>query len=233
MDFSVKKALKKLKKIKKAHEAENYLVDTLFQMSSTSCFLPPEKMILDIADSNYGILSEEFKKAHNEIINGNSWANSLKKMNERIESSFLSKAIDVLVITYETGSSMGEALREVAEEISQQIRIQRQRNSALIMQKLTLILAGAFIIPLILGILISMINNFDFSGISDFGLKQINLSTIILANQIYIIEYGLLAAGFISYQENRKENFIKYFLLITPLALVLFNLAKIGLIKLF
>lgn len=218
--------------MKKAHLIEDNLVDALFQMSSTSYFLPPEKMLLDIAESDYKELSKEFKITYNNIINGEEWKTAFLKMKKRINSQYLHKAIDILIITYETGTDTGEALREVAEEISQQMKIQRQRNSSLVMQKITLIIAGAFIIPLILGILISMVNNFDFTGISNFGLKQMNLNTIILANQIYIIEYGLLASGFISYQEERKENFIKYFLLIVPLGLILFNLAKIGLISL-
>jgi len=222
-----------MKDLKKAHETESFLVDALLQMSSTSYFLPPEKVILDVAKSGYGPLSKEFEIVYNEISNGESWKDALIKMKKRIKSKAVEKAVDVLIISYESGGEMGESLREVAEEISSEMRIQRQRNSAIIIQKMTLIIAGAFIIPLILGVLISMIRNFDFNGISEFGLTKMNLGLIIKANEIYLVEYGLLAAGFISYQERRKENFVKYFLLIVPVGILLFNLAKAGLISLF
>ena len=233
MDFSVKKALKKVDEIKKAHEVEDYLVDALLQMSSTSYFLPPEKMLLDVVESGYGLLSDELRIVYNEIMNGKDWVEAFLDFKKKAKSPLIGKAVDVINVVYETGADAGSALREVAEEISQQKKIQRQRSSALVMQKITLIAAGAFIIPLILGVLVSMIKHFDFSGISVFGLKQMNLGLIVLANQIYLVEYGLIASGFISYEEEKLENFFKYFLLIVPIALVLFYLARSGLISLF
>jgi pilus assembly protein TadC len=233
LDFSVKKALKKLNETKKVHKAEDYLVDALFQMSSTSYFLPPEEMLLDVVESDYGLLSKELKIVYNEIMNGEDWIVAFNKLKKRMNSSLVSKAVDVINTVYETGVDAGASLREVAEEISQQKRIQRQRSSSLIMQKITLLVAGAFIIPLILGVLVSMVKNFDFSGISSFGLKQMNLGSIVLANQIYLVEYGLIASGFISYEEEKLENFLKYFFLMVPIALILFNLTARGLINLF
>ncbi len=233
MDFSVKKALIKFKEAKRAHEIENYLVDALFQMSSSSYFLSPEKMLLDIVESDYGLLSKELRVVYNEIMNGRSWNDAFFDFKKKVNSRFVDKAVDVLNLVYETGVDAGASLREVAEEISRQKSIQRQRTSALVMQKITLLVAGAFIIPLILGVLVSMVNHFDFSGIGLIGLRQIDLNSVIAANQIYLIEYGFIASGFISYEEGKMENFLKYFFLMVPLALILFNLAERGLIGLF
>jgi len=224
--------LKKIKQAKKEHEIENNLPDALFQMSASSYYLPPEQMLLDIIKSDYGQLSKEFEKAYTAIENGESWKNALEKLKKDTKNKHFAKAINMLTLTYETGKEAGTALRETAEEIAEEMRIQRQKNTAMTIQKITLIAAGAFIIPLILGVLISMINNFDFTGITEFGMTQMNLKTITKANQAYLIEYGLLTAGFISYQENRKEKFLKYAALIIIPSLIIFNLAKIGAISL-
>ena len=201
-------------------------------MSSTADFSTLENTLLNISESNYGELSDEFKITYNEIKNGKSFKSALNALGSRNDSDFLKKAVDVLIISYETGSDSSEALREIAEEVSKNLEIQRHRNSSTFVQRITLLAAGAFIIPLILGILVSMVDSFDFSGIAEFGLNSMDTSLIILANQIYIIEYGILAAFFISFQEDRKEKFWFYFFLMTPIALILFNLAKSGLISL-
>ena len=222
----------RLKQVKKAYRLEQNLADALFQMSSTADFSTLENAMLNIGESNYGELSEEFKISYNEIKNGKSFKSALTDLGARNDSDFLKKAADVLVISYETGSDSSEALREIAEEVSKNLEIQRNRNSSTFVQRITLLAAGAFIIPLILGILISMVNSFDFSGIAEFGLSSMDTDLIILANQIYIVEYGILAAFFISFQEERKDKFWFYFLLMTPIALILFNLAKSGVISL-
>ena len=224
--------MNKIKQLKKSHNIEENLADALFQMSSTADFSTLENTLLNISESNYGELSDEFKITYNEIKNGKSFKSALNALGSRNDSDFLKKAVDVLIISYETGSDSSEALREIAEEVSKNLEIQRQRNSSTFVQRITLLAAGAFIIPLILGILVSMVDSFDFSGIAEFGLNSMDTSLIILANQIYIIEYGILAAFFISFQEDRKEKFWFYFLLMTPIALILFNLAKSGLISL-
>lgn len=211
-------------------EIEKYIVEALYQASSVSSYASFEDVLQSISESDYGILSNEFRKVYNEIKKGESADNALEKMAERSSSAILKRAVNILVSGYRTGIDLSDALREAAEDIGKTMEIYRENRASMTVEKYTILFAGGFIVPLILGSMISLVGSIDLSSLYEFGVgssqsKEI-LSNAVLGNQIYVIIYSIMASLFVAYQENRIENSLAYVLLLLPCSVILFNLAQ-------
>lgn len=217
---------------KKTREIEYFLSDALYQASSLSSFASVEEILKSIADSGYGPLSEEFEKAYWEIQTGASFEDSLKSMIKRNRSELLEKCLRVLILGYETGANISDALKEIAEDISQTFDLYRQRSASMTVEKYTLLMAGGIMVPLILGSMISLVQGLNLSALSGLGfglkesLKNSILNNAVLGNQIYIGIYAIMSSVFVAFQENKIENALVYSAIILPLSLILFNIVK-------
>ena len=215
---------------KRNREIENHIVEALYQASSVSSYTNFENVLKSIAESDYGVLSGEFRKAYNEIKKGESVDNALEKMAKRNSSIILKRALNILVSGYRTGIDLSDALREAADDIGKTMEIYRENRASMTVEKYTILFAGGFIVPLILGSMISLVGSLDLSSLYEFGVgssqsKEV-LSNAVLGNQIYVIIYSIMASLFVAYQENRIENSLAYVLFLLPCSIVLFNLAQ-------
>jgi len=215
---------------KRNRQIEGHLVEAMYHSSSISSYTSFENILNSIAEADYGILSDEFRKAYNEIKNGESVDRALEKMGRRNGSAILKRAVSILVSGYRTGIDLSVALREVAEDAEKTMEIQRENIAAVTVEKFTILFAGGIIVPLILGTMLSLVSGLDLSHLYEFGLgnsqnKDI-LSNANLGNQIYVALYSIMASVFVAYQENRIENSLIYVLFLLPASILLFNLAQ-------
>lgn len=217
---------------KRTREIEYFLSDALYQASSLSSFASVEEILKSIAESGYGSLSEEFEKAYREIQTGASFEDSLKNIVERNRSKLLEKCLGVLILGYQTGADISNALREIADDISQTFDIYRQRSVGMTVEKYTLLMAGGIIVPLLLGSMISLVQGLNLSSLAGLGfglkesLKNSILHNAVIGNQIYIGIYAIISSVFVAFQENKIENALTYSALILPSSLILFNVVK-------
>lgn len=215
---------------KRNRQIERHLVEAMYHASSISGYTSFENILNSIAEADYGILSDEFRKAYNEIKNGESVDRALEKVGRRNGSAILKRAVSILVSGYRTGIDLSVALREVAEDAEKTMEIQRENIAAVTVEKFTILFAGGIIVPLILGTMLSLVSGLDLSHLYEFGLgnsqnKDI-LSNANLGNQIYVALYSIMASVFVAYQENRIENSLIYVLFLLPASILLFNLAQ-------
>ena len=91
-----------------------------------------------------------------------------------------------------------------------------------------MLLAGGIIVPAVLGIVVSMVSSMDFAGLAELGmgispsLREAIIKNAILGNQIYIVEYSIIASVFVAYQEGEVEKALVYASILVPLGIAIF-----------
>ena len=211
---------------------EQLVPDLLLQASAFPRGTAFEKIIDYFSNERFGLLGSEFNKARLEIVKGAAVQQALDNIALRCKSGIVERAMLLLKQGYESGADMAETLREAADDLLETNSILRERNAALVIEKYTLLLAGGIIVPIVLGLLVSMVSGMDFSAFEMLGFgrsaaeKGQLLSSTIAANQIYIVEYALLAAFFVASLEGNTKKALLYAAFLLPCSLLCFNAAK-------
>jgi len=209
---------------------EELMPDVLFQASLFSGTTPMEKIMEFIAQANYPIVSKEFRQALNEVEKGKSVEESLKGIARRNKSQVIDRTINLLIQGYRSGAEMNQVFKECAEDILGMQQITRERNAAMLIEKYTLFFAGGLLVPAVLGLVAGLVKKLDFTGLQSLDLGLSNplrgslLENALLGNQVYIIEYALIASAFIALQENHPKKAIVYALILLPAALIAYYL---------
>ncbi|MFH1664090.1 MAG: type II secretion system F family protein [archaeon] len=216
---------------KNKREKENLVPDILLQASIFPKGTPIIKIIKYISESDYGLMSKEFNKAFSETEKGKTIEDSLKDISLRCKSEIISRTMNLLIQGNRSGAEMNKVFKETAEDILETQSIIKERIASTFIQKYTLILAGGIIVPALLGLIVGFINEMSFLGINELGLgmpaeqrKEI-IEAALTANQIYLIEYALIASVFIAQQEGNTKKALVYALILIPLGVVCYNLA--------
>ncbi|MFH1751498.1 MAG: type II secretion system F family protein [archaeon] len=219
-------------KEKNKREMESSIPDLLFQAALLPENTEIRKTLKYFSESNYGKLSLEFEKALNEVNRGASVSEALNNLKQRNNSRTINRAVNLLLQASETGSNLSYLFKETAEDLLEERIVLKERIATTIIEKYTLLLAGGIIVPAILGLLVGMISKMNFTNLSllEIGLtlteKNELLNAALLSNQLYIIEYALLASVFLSIQENNLKKAVIYASVLLPLSFVVYNLAK-------
>jgi len=90
------------------------------QLSSGSGLL---ETMRSVSVSDYGVLSEEFKKAILEIERGATIEEAFERMNIRIDSQGLKKASRQIASTLRTGGNLANTLKIIADEVATEMRM--------------------------------------------------------------------------------------------------------------
>jgi hypothetical protein len=187
-----------------------------------------------LSRAEYGLLSEEFAQTCSEIEKGTPVHTALENMKERNNSKIIDRACSLLLHGYESGTAMHALFQEAADDLLETNALIRERGAALTIEKYTLLFAGGLIVPSILGLIVGMVNGFAFIGGSDldFGLpietRKELLAAALLGNQVYIVEYALIAAFFLAHQEGDRKKVLVYAGFLLPASLMAYTLARGG-----
>jgi len=214
---------------KKDRRVEKHLAEAIYHAASLAGCTSFENVLKALAESDYGVLSGEFKKAYNAVRSGESVELALEKMAKRNSSKMLNRTVNIMLSGYRTGIDLSKALREAAEDIEKTLAIDRENSASIVVEKYTILFAGGIIVPLILGAMISLVGSIDLSSLQEFGMggqSKETLENAVFGNQIYVAIYSIIASIFVAYQENRIENSLVYILFLLPVSLVLFNIAR-------
>ncbi len=212
---------------------EGAVPDLLLQASIFPESSEALKIIEYLSNADYGALSEEFRKALLEIKKGASVESALRNMSLRNKSKILSRALELIIQGYNSGAKMSRIFREAAEDMLETRGIIRERIATMTIEKYTLILAGGIIVPLVLGLLVGLVTKLDFVS-ADFlqiGMgaaeRKALLGAAMLANQLYIAEYALLASFFIANMENNIKKAVIYACIMMPLSFAVYMIAQV------
>ncbi|MFH1224829.1 MAG: type II secretion system F family protein [Candidatus Diapherotrites archaeon] len=223
-------AVYKFERRKRSIEA--LVPDVLLQASIFPKGTPAGRIIKYLARADYGQLSAEFEIAHRKIENSASVEEALNDMKRRNRSRVLVRALDLLLEGYNSGADMGQTFKEAAEDLLETNSIIRERVSSMVVEKYTLLFAGGIIVPLVLGLIVGLVSGLDFANVGELGIgmdaarRAEMISASLLANQVYIAEYALIASLFVANQEGNMKNAIVYAALLLPLSVIVYNLAQ-------
>jgi len=192
---------------------------------------PVSKIISYFARKENGLLGEEFAKAKREINRGASIQEAMQKFREKNKGTVTERLADILVIAYESGECLSDAFRELAEELLDMQAIQSEKKAVLEIERATLLLGAAFIVPFILGILTGLVFDFEFGGIEIAGFASSEqraelLATAPTAVLLYIIEYALIASLFLGWMDGAPRKAFVYALALLPVSVTVFFLAQ-------
>lgn len=211
-------------------EIEKELPQALYRAASDARGAP-EELVAELAEGR-GALAEEFGKAASQLKNGIPMEPALEDMAASNDSRLLERAVGLLLQSYRTGADMSSAFKETAEEINDIAAVVQAQGASTTIEKYTLLLAGGVIVPSVLGTLTAMVGSLDFAGLAELGFgtgsNTALLANAVLGSRIYIVEYALLAAVFVAYQEGAVEKAAIYAMVLVPLSVALFTITGAG-----
>lgn len=213
-------------------QKEELLSDLLLEASVFCDESSMEQTIKKIALADFELLSKDFKRAQIEIKNGASIDQALKRIKELNQSKIYSRVIELFLQGYESGAKISQTLKETAEDLLKTKAILKERQAVMIVTKYTLILSSGIIVPAVLGLITGLVSGLNFYSMGDIGIganaqtRKLLFENAIMGTNIYILEYSLISSFFLATQEGNKKNFWIYALILAPISIIIFTIAK-------
>ncbi len=196
---------------KRMAQVEEYLPDALHHMSvSIKTGLVLDAVIQEIADSDYGALSDEFSKIVLEMRRGRPIRAALLAFAKRTGSKQIERAIRLLIEGLEAGGPISDVLEEVAEDIRAVRVIQRERKSLTMQQISFLAIASLMAGPFVMGITAALPAIMESAvgssaQAAEYPLEE--LGQIVQALTFYVVAQAVASAlmmGVVMYGDMRK-----------------------------
>jgi hypothetical protein len=204
---------------------DGILQDILLQASLFPKGTEITKIIQYISEQDYKYISLEFRIALKQIKKGYSVTKSLQEICTRNKSKLLERVINLLIVGYKSGKDMHFVFNKISQYILHIQELERERYSSLAIQKYTLLVSAAILVPLILGWIQNIIAGFDFSSFQNIGVIKIDSNLQIYAKYatwIYLFELSAISSYFVALIDGNKKKSIIYFLIILPVSLLIF-----------
>ncbi len=178
--------------VKRAEQASAELPFALRQMSTqlrTGVGL--YKSFQDIASADYGILSEEFSRAVNEIEEGKEMKDAIEGFARRTQSAALRRALLHINRALRTGGNLSETMGQIAEDVSFELRMRTRDFSEKMNFFGVIFIVAAIVLPVFLAIIGGITN-------APIGIEAAALSPQMLGFA-YLLGLPLLLAYLIAY----------------------------------
>lgn len=222
-------------------DLEENLPDALRQMSTAlRAGVSINEALEDVAQSNYGPLSEEFERTLAQVRRGRPMKNALKAMASRTGSELVQRAFFLVVEGMERGAEMADVLEAVSDDIREVHTVQRERQSSTTQQVMFLLAASLFAAPFITGLVIELSGVFAEVGANGGGAAMggagggmggevLPPGTELIVGGFIAIQAAItsLAVGVIRYGDFSKG--LMYLPLLTPAAVGIYYGAQIAL----
>ena len=211
---------------------EKYVPDVLLHAASFPKGTSVVSIIKSLGNSDYAELSQEFRKAHSEIIKGANPEKAFSNMKKRNRSKVLERAIGLILEGMNSGTNSSSVFKDAAEDILETNAVIQERASSLVVQKYTLLIAGALIVPLVLGLVIKTVNGLDFGTLAELELgmpipeRKALLEAASFAGQVYIAEYVVIASVFVGFFESDIKKAVIYAAVLLPLSIICYNVVQ-------
>lgn len=135
---------------KKAGKVENSIPDALQLMASNlRAGLTTDRALLTSAREEFGPLSVELKRVSREINAGKDIKEALISLSKRVKSDVFERTINLIVFGLKSGGELSPLLEEAASSLRQQMLIQKQVRTNVMMYTIFIFIAIAFVSPVL------------------------------------------------------------------------------------
>lgn len=214
---------------RRRNQVKEALPDALHHMSvSMRAGLIIEGVIKEVAEAEYGALSEEFSQIMLEMRRGRPLKEALLAFSKRGGSKEVERAVRLLVEGIEFGGPLSDVLDEVADDMRAVRTVQRERKSLTSQQISFLAMASLIAGPFVMGVvaalpdvMISTAAGYDIQ----FPIEEIR--GVIKALSFYVAAQAASAAmmiGVVMYGDVRKG--FKFVLPMSLTAYIVFTIVK-------
>lgn len=150
-----KKFVPKIKEDNRKKEISHIFPYALRQMSTQlKAGIGLYDSMKNIANSNYGALSDEFRITLNEIQYGLNYTEAFEKLSERTQLKSMEKLVNQIIRTLNNGGNLADTLNTLADENSYNMQIKYKEYSEKLNAIMLLYMFIAVLFPVILFILI-------------------------------------------------------------------------------
>ena len=163
----------------------------------------------------YGELSREFQRMEYLVKAGIPPENAMRSVAAASGSYLLNNAVSIMITGIRSGSEWSELIRNAAEDIEALIDMERERASALALQRYVVLLSAGVFVPGVLGITKRMADRLTAGGLFDA------VETLVAVQNAVVIHIALLAVAsslFVALLEGRLRRAIIYAAILIPLA---------------
>ncbi|MDO8427933.1 MAG: type II secretion system F family protein [Candidatus Diapherotrites archaeon] len=150
-----------------------------------------------IASADYGVLSQEFSRTIIEIEEGTETKTALKNLSERTYSKSLKTALGNMVRSLKTGGNLSDAMDEIAEEVSFDLRTQLQTFSSKMNFFGVIFIFVAIVLPVFVSIL-GAIRNMPLQSAGLVSFDAIPFTPPVIGI-IYLIVMPIILIGLLGY----------------------------------
>ncbi len=175
---------------RKIREIEKYLPYALHHLLiEVRSGVPLFNALVSIAESKYGLLSEEIKKAVDEISTGKSEVAALEMLAMRNPSLYFRRVLWQMINSLKSGADIGATIKNIVDNLGEEQRIAIKRYGAQLNPLTLIYMLFAVIFPT-LGITFLLVLS-SFIGIS-FDLKTVLIGILLFLLMFQFIIIGLI-----------------------------------------
>jgi len=212
---------------------ERNFSDALKQMADTlKAGDTYESALREVANGEYGKLSEEIDLALRRLEEGENLETALGVFADRIDSRLIKRTIVILLDSIKSGASLADILEEIADDVRDLYRIKEERKSNTTMQFMFMVASGGIIAPLIFGEVHSVMS--VFSSVTAQALSQAQVTTaaqtsgfIFMLVEAYLI-VEVIGTGLMMsiIREGKINKSIIYIPVLLLIAFIVYYLSK-------
>ncbi len=144
--------------MKRINAIEDALPDALKQLADTlKAGGTYEYGLREIATAEYGPLSFEMENVLRKMEEGENMENSLLSFSENVDSTLVRRTVAIINDAIKAGAGLADVLDEIADDVRALHRIGRERISGTMLQVIFIVVAGAVVAPIIMGMVTTVI----------------------------------------------------------------------------
>ena len=131
---------------------EEDLPDALRQMADTlKSGGTYEYALREVVNSDIGPLKKEINEVLKKLEEGENFETSLKTLSYNVDSRLIKRTVTIIIDSVAAGAGLANVLEEIAEDVRESHRIQKERKARTVLQVLFMFVAGGIVAPMIFG----------------------------------------------------------------------------------